>query len=1134
MFNQWKLLFHLYLMSSEFVLGQQRPSLLESIGTVRRQDEPITTSTTTEPTTSTTSTEPTTTITEPTTTMTTEPTSRQQVRNRPRRPLLNRQRQQQVRNRPRRPLLNRQRRQQVRKPTTSTTITEPSGETTTLTEILTTESQEEDYDQRKNRDTDQIMTTTDIRKSLDNVINRYEDDKQIVKYFNDIMKRKTHPDDEIVHISTSGNRRRVETRGLPPNNRTIPFTDLNRRMELASHGLYFHPTGRAFVVEDYWIHLIRIPFIKKEVVLQKMNTEKECEEFFEETRNQLGTDLTVLQAEIFSSHPNGHPVLPSLIPSLKKLCEEILAKRDKSMEETQMIIDEAFRSLQDKHGLERTKRFAGLILGALPILAGAVAGGVAGWFAAKHVTGDMQKEINEMKVRMGTLTNEMIVNNQILVGLSNEVTAMEQRFNQKAQLLSDNLRFQMEILNNTLTEILKEQVTSSTMNHLRGIMVNYASDQLSKSKDVLLLFLDQIRDWDEILTTIKENKLSRNLIGIRQLKKLLENIQGKLQNTFSLSIDSKDLNLYYRIPLTSYQIENQNGTDYLYIQMMIPLRSSKSEPFHHLYSPQASAFPCLNDFCILNGQRYPERFQKFELEQTLYLIGSHSKSLDYEIDPALLDCLESDSSKTCYVKSTALLSSPSMCSRGLYEFNETTIVDTCKVRVADEKEYKVLQVTDNLYLIHQEAVRSVLELCGNRMETLNIENWATTLSIKQSCEIIIRQTRQRIYGPFSDMKSAQTLSKTGYQSTLIKKLNKQIEESEPAPIEPINKTMPHISRLIRSIEENANKSMNALNELNKTLNPDELSDMAVFNIRTQKILKDSLSRLETKFTTITYHSSFWSWFSVFAHGLQMTTTLMIIFGALSYSNIFGIFGATVIVMPTEIAAFDLQLIPNIKLLPDIELKVLEDTLFISFVISCVFAAFFVLFLLFCIFFGTFRTVYFSQHWARYSPGTDLMIQNTEMNDDLPCHIILHLSFNGFRITHVKYETIHLKVTIDHLFTSDTFPRNIIRIIEIKNPVMYWAVKRVDGHRRLVMSEKISLIGLDGNFERRRNYDLLIDIPIPKQYTSRPYPRAFSPGNHGMAFITILKKQRRFELPPTMPKPPPRYIAHPEATAPLEE
>ena len=170
----------------------------------------------------------------------------------------------------------------------------------------------------------------------------------------------------------------------------------------------------------------------------------------------------------------------------------------------------------------------------------------------------------------------------------------------------------MEILNKTLTEILMASEISTYISQIRGILVNYASTQLSKTKDVLILFLDQIRDWDEILTTVKENKLSRNLIDIRQLKKLLDNIEGKLQNTFTLSIDSKDLNLYYRIPLTSYQIENQNGTDYLYIQMMIPLRSSKSEPFHHLYSPQASAFPCLNDFCILNGQRYPERFQKFE------------------------------------------------------------------------------------------------------------------------------------------------------------------------------------------------------------------------------------------------------------------------------------------------------------------------------------------------------------------------------------------------------------------------------------------------------------------------------------------------------------------------------------------
>ena len=37
------------------------------------------------------------------------------------------------------------------------------------------------------------------------------------------------------------------------------------------------------------------------------------------------------------------------------------------MEETQLIIDEAFRSLQEKHVLERTKRFAGLIFRAQPV-----------------------------------------------------------------------------------------------------------------------------------------------------------------------------------------------------------------------------------------------------------------------------------------------------------------------------------------------------------------------------------------------------------------------------------------------------------------------------------------------------------------------------------------------------------------------------------------------------------------------------------------------------------------------------------------------------------------------------------------------------------------------------------------------
>ena len=113
MFNQWKLLFHLYLMSSELVLGQQRPSLLESIGTVRRQDEPITTSTTTEPTTSTTSTEPTSRLQNPPRRRPPNRHRRLQVRNRPRRPLLNRPRRQQLLNRPRRPLLNRPRRQQV-------------------------------------------------------------------------------------------------------------------------------------------------------------------------------------------------------------------------------------------------------------------------------------------------------------------------------------------------------------------------------------------------------------------------------------------------------------------------------------------------------------------------------------------------------------------------------------------------------------------------------------------------------------------------------------------------------------------------------------------------------------------------------------------------------------------------------------------------------------------------------------------------------------------------------------------------------------------------------------------------------------------------------------------------------------
>ena len=196
-----------------------------------------------------------------------------------------------------------------------------------------------------------------------------------------------------------------------------------------------------------------------------------------------------------------------------------------------------------------------------------------------------------------------------------------------------------------------------------------------------------------------------------------------------------------------------------------------------------------------------------------------------------------------------------------------------------------------------------------------------------------------------------------------------------------------------------------------------------------------------------YHATFWGLFAVVADGLSLITTLLVVFGTLTYTRLFGLLGVgIVIIQPTPINGWNVDLIPDINILPKIEFQVLEDVTAISWIIKVILTLSFIIMLVLFVTTKWFRTVRLSVHYGKYIPSNIV-----KKYFQFAIEINIYNKTQFFR--YVVVENINIKIPLTTIETKKVFD------IKCKNSIVTWSIDLVNGKPTIIIADKIHLIAI---------------------------------------------------------------------------
>ena len=786
------------------------------------------------------------------------------------------------------------------------------------------------------------------------------------------------------------------------------FENNNYLMVTASHGIYFYDYGDALIFHDQFDHFILFT-IPSTTTIQKEFTEKDCIKFISDNIPNSYPNSSTPAGQVVACDPR-FPIdecLPTLVGRFARICDRLVHFHDKQFEEFKDIIDSAYNAFENRlHN--RNKRFV------IPLVAAAVGYVAHSYFtdtclfcrdgSGKHDSKKLWNSIRGLEAQMNDTQEGIKVMKELMSGLSKSVTNMEKSLRNEIKVLKSTMRFQIQNVEAAIKDVAIALQDEIRLEQMVKAMEDYINIRLSSLRNIMNLELRQMNKWENAFKVIQKGNLPNELLGYNQLKEILNEIKDQLNPNFDFAIDDSNFPLYYNLPIVDHALYKENDNFLLYIYLRIPLKQIRVNNRFIIKTINSYSFPCAKDQCILDeGRQSPGTLQQFDLPQMSLLVNPKDFKIQHEINLDYLDCQDQGKQKICYTYHPTMLHSPSSCTQAIFNWNETEIVNWCRFKPSKRETYKVIPMDYNYYLVHRDVVPFYNQYCNDTEDKILIGHWAEIFEIDRLCEVYISTTGQRLLGPFSDvLNGTSTNIKNAFlESKLISKIKEKYTNMTKFRL-PFNET----HRFIRSIEKRFRDNENSSELLDAQLSKEELSQMALFNMEVQEKLGQSVKQLSSKFTTYDMSGSFWGIIGLIGSGIQMMTTLTILFGTLSYSNAFGLIGATIVVIPPRaVTAWNIQLIPDIKVLPDITVDVLDELTGIAFFMSIAFVMLFVILLVFFLVFGTFRTIRFSQHWG---VGPPLRLDGGRIEDNFPYVLMLHLNYFAHFVRYIKSRVSILK------------------------------------------------------------------------------------------------------------------------------
>ena len=822
---------------------------------------------------------------------------------------------------------------------------------------------------------------------------------------------------------------------------------------VGAYGIQFSRQGSLFAFFEEYLFVFRIKLPIANLHIPDDYNRGSCHEF-----------LTYLPTLGQTNRASGQ----KLYEALNNTC---IAFEDTMLSMTEQINRTAIMAVKEfqLRTLSRSKRFDPFTLAVVGIAAAAS-------FAVYAVTSiengrserkELFRHTLELERKSAKIAESVEILSDAFLGFQRTTLESFKEFDTKVEVLRNYTIEQGIFLKQAIinaTNFLDDKSMFST------IMSNVNAYRLAHTnvmQNKLILILDQIRQLESIFVVLNEGVLSHELLPWAKLEKLLEKIEKRFSKDFVFGILPSERHLYYQLPLTAYSIDTI--TNDLYVSLKIPLIRRNRVRTYEIIKIQANPFICQNETCFNFGNT--EKAISFDLNGRLLLADPSTGLLLNEVDHDTLICRYQSHRKICHTFSPNIFHEVSSCHRSIFDFNAIDIAKNCPLTQRDINEYIPTAVTNNAYIIHSKMVPSFDILCqGQNPLRVPTQGWAQVVELTKGCDIYLTSLGKILYGPLGEvMKSKENI--TLFQSELIT----MIEEAS-------NQTKFDFTQFNLS-----NDSVSHFSDFDSTNHNITLSwDKTTVNRYADYINKVSRNitnviRDMKSITGRTFSSYSLKGFVGSLTGIiQVMSTLILVFGVLTYSKLLGFTSSLTVIAPRRVDALSLDL--GFDILPN-DYNTLIDmstalilVMMIGLIIKITF----------------FRKHFISSHFVR---GEGLLSADSKYK------ISINIAHTTNHICSINTENIYISIPLNR------FGRvKFIRDIRLKNILFTWLIKQDNDRMYLKLAEDLQLIAIDEKDETHSAYHRIF-LPLDKMgyiYTGKPL--AFMKANtYGKAYVLVTRR-----------------------------
>jgi hypothetical protein len=822
-----------------------------------------------------------------------------------------------------------------------------------------------------------------------------------------------------------------------------------------SHGLHFSNLGNALVFDAIWDHFIVIPLPKYD-----NNTYSEeaqslgCEEFLsaidDNVTNHLFKERQADYQTVFNHSCN------DLEENIKESIKDTLAVTQSAMHE--------FRARQ----LKRNKREPITLTIGGAILAGGSF--LAGWLTSGNDdVEELDRKVNILVGQLATTVEATVVLKESLIGITRTIDDQTKLLDKKIDLLKNTTEMQTNNLAYILGTQIDKLAHQQWMLALMSLQTMYKMIRLSSVQNMMTITLDSINLWDDIFADLRRSVLSHSLVGWSSLRPILEGVQNKVEYYYELGIGFDSYQLYYLLPLVSYAIREDRNE--LWIHLQIPLKRARRENLFKMIALRPKAFPCFGSMCNnYTTNSNPTDLISFDYPSNVWLLDYKSNQLTKEANKDDFYCQITGSSQICFTFHSHALSEPTTCGKAIHDWNEFDILNSCKFSQKNVREYDPISLGKYKFVIHRQLVPNYFMSCiGREPYEVKLDSWAAVIKVESHCEVYMSQLNKTLLGPYSGVLTGSTnFSITTYHSTLLEKIQSRLNDNNLREIESV--LYKDSTTYLRTFNSNEYS-------LQFEWDNSRLTAMSAYLYKTQNEIASILTNFDKKLNWSFRSFSILAYVSLFGDILRILSTLIVIFGILTYTRFLGMFvGSVVILHSRSVQAY--------TYLPEID----SNEMSISAIVNYVLVFIFFILLIFYIKCAWFRTINISTYYGK-----------TKVNG-IPTKfsIVLNLYYKANHFRQITLENVFIRVPLRNFRDENFFD------MKVTNQLSVWLVNK---EKNLQLSESVQIYAVDKNGTRCYDTYLTISIPIKNIKWNGRMPEAInSVHNHDLAVVSIIRKQ----------------------------